>query len=191
MGDLTLDANTLYVDIWAMVAKGLIELILIQVTICILCGLPRCIVCRDSLVALGDNKTLICASFYGKNACFQGKSWRLASGYLRYYISRTMSHTHFVHCNWRRSSWSKRFALYVCTAVLQCSTTFVLNLWAQQECVCILLVKFASEILRDIHSISREVLVWSKHWKVILSAPGTLSNHWLKPLKWTSLIKWK
>ena len=64
-----------------------------------LCGLPHCIVCRDSLVALGDNKTLICASFHGKNACFQGKSRRLASGYLRYYISRTMSHTHFVHCN--------------------------------------------------------------------------------------------
>ena len=48
-----------------------------------------------------------------------------------------MSHTYFVHCNWRRPSWSKRFALYVCTAVLQCSTTFVLNLWAQQE-LCII-----------------------------------------------------
>ena len=42
---------------------------------------------------------LICASFHGKNACFQGKSRLLASGYIHYYISRTMSHTHFVHCN--------------------------------------------------------------------------------------------
>ena len=33
------------------------------------------------------------------NACFQGKSRRLASGYLRDYISRTTSHTHFVQCS--------------------------------------------------------------------------------------------
>ena len=66
--------------------------LLSPVSVSSLCGLPHCIVCRDSLLALGDNKTHIYASLHGKNACFQGKSQRLASGYLHEYINR-MSHT--------------------------------------------------------------------------------------------------
>ena len=83
---------------------------------------------------------LIYASFHGKNACFQDKSRRLASGYLRNYISRTTSHTHL---QLKKAFVVETFCtLYVCTAVLQCSTTFVLNLWAQQEWVCILLCDY-------------------------------------------------
>ena len=47
---------------------------------------------KSQLYKQTENKTLIYASF-------QGNSQLFASGYLRDYINRTTSHTHFVHCN--------------------------------------------------------------------------------------------
>ena len=52
---------------------------------------------QDSLLAVGDNETLIYTSFHGKNACYQGKSQHLASGYLRKYINRTYNVQRLTH----------------------------------------------------------------------------------------------
>ena len=94
---------------------------------------------RDSLLALEDNKMLIYTSFHCKNACFQGKSQCLASCE---YINRTMSLTHIVHCNSVMKAFVvKTFCtLYVCTAVLQCSTTLnhYMLLWGKGVKLCTL-----------------------------------------------------
>ena len=76
-------------------------------------GLPHCIVCRDSLLALGDNKMLIYASFHGKKPPL---------------VSEVRVDIHALCALQLMKAFVVEMfcTLYVCTAVLQCST-FVLN----------------------------------------------------------------
>ena len=84
--------NTLHVDKSRNLFTKCSVNFIIQVVMCILCGLPHCIVCQDSLLAVRGNKTLIYVCFHCETTCFQSKSRCLTSGYLCLYINRTVSH---------------------------------------------------------------------------------------------------
>ena len=68
-------------------------------------------VCIDSYTL---EKSLLFSKVKRVVSNFEGKSWLLSSGYLRAYINRPLSHTHFVHCNWWRSAKLKCFTLTTC-----------------------------------------------------------------------------
>ena len=88
-------------------------------------------------------------------------------------VNRTWSHTHFATDKGLHGQ-NVLHSLYVCTAVLQCSAIFVLNLWAQQEWVCILLfIIYTWSTLSHTHTYTHKGTQNS-----VTPIPPSLPTHW-------------